>query len=251
MTKNVLINWWIVQDASEPWQTGLQDMATAVGEEINNFHDRVLFYIFVIAIAVLWVIMEIIKEYSGRKISHKYANHGTTLEIIWTITPALILITIAFPSFRLLYLLDEVIDPAITVKVIGHQWYWSYEYSDYGGENVETISYDSYMIPTEDLNTGDLRLLEVDNSVVLPVNTHIRVIITSADVIHSWAMPSLGVKVDAVPGRLNAASFLLKRDGVFYGQCSEICGAQHGFMPIVVESVALADYTGWIEAQFE
>ena len=173
MTKNVLINWWIVQDASEPWQTGLQDMATAVGEEINNFHDRVLFYIFVIAIAVLWVIMEIIKEYSGRKISHKYANHGTTLEIIWTITPALILITIAFPSFRLLYLLDEVIDPAITVKVIGHQWYWSYEYSDYGGENVETISYDSYMIPTEDLNTGDLRLLEVDNSVVLPVNTHI------------------------------------------------------------------------------
>jgi cytochrome c oxidase subunit 2 len=184
-----------------------------------------------------------------RAITHKYLTNGTTLEIIWTLTPALILVTIAFPSFKLLYLMDEVIDPSITVKAIGHQWYWSYEYSDYAGVGEESISFDSYMIPQEDLEMGQLRLLEVDNRVVLPVQTHIRVIITAADVLHSWAVPSLGIKCDAVPGRLNAVSFLIKRPGVYYGQCSEICGVQHAGMPIVVEAVSLDDYVNWVESQ--
>lgn len=132
-----------------------------------------------------------------------------------------------------------------------HQWYWSYEYSDYAGTGDESIAFDSYMVPTEDLELGQLRMLEVDNRVVLPVNTHVRVIITAADVLHSWAVPSLGIKTDAVPGRLNATSFLIKRPGVYYGQCSEICGVNHGMMPIVIEGVSLDDYVAWIETQLE
>lgn len=142
--------------------------------------------------------------------------------------------------------MDELTDPSITIKAIGHQWYWTYEYSDYSSSDDQSIVYDSYMIPEDDLDLGQLRLLEVDNRVVLPINTHIRVIITSADVLHSWAIPSLGVKCDAVPGRLNQISVFLKREGVFYGQCSELCGANHGFMPIVVEGVSLENYIDWV-----
>ena len=141
----------------------------------------------------------------------------TLIELIWTITPAFILIAIAFPSFRLLYLLDEVISPTITIKVVGHQWYWSYEYSDYVTENGDSIEFDSYMIPDSDLELGQFRLLEVDNKVIIPVDCHIRLIITSSDVLHSFAVPSLGVKLDACPGRLNQVSFLAERTGVFYG----------------------------------
>ena len=172
----------------------------------------------------------------------------TLIELIWTITPALILIAIAFPSFRLLYLLDEVISPTITIKVVGHQWYWSYEYSDYVNESGESIEFDSYMIPESDLELGQFRLLDVDNKVIVPVDTHSRLIITGADVIHSWAVPSLGMKIDAVPGRLNQTSILAERTGVFYGQCSEICGVWHGFMPIAVEAVSVQDYLAWINS---
>ena len=172
----------------------------------------------------------------------------TLIELIWTITPALILIAIAFPSFRLLYLLDEVISPTITIKVVGHQWYWSYEYSDYVNESGESIEFDSYMIPESDLELGQFRLLDVDNNVIVPVDTHIRLIVTGADVIHSWAVPSLGIKIDAVPGRLNQTSILAERTGVFYGQCSEICGVWHGFMPIAVEAVSVQDYLAWINS---
>lgn len=172
-------------------------------------------------------------------------EHHTLLEIIWTIIPSLILLAIAVPSFILLYSMDEIIDPSITIKAVGHQWYWSYEYSDYKVE-FDDIEFDSYMIPDEELEIGQLRLLEVDNPVVLPVNTHIRVILTSNDVLHSWAVPSLGVKTDCVPGRLNQVSIFLKRLGTFYGQCSEICGVNHGFMPIVVKSVTLDQYLSWL-----
>ena len=150
--------------------------------------------------------------------------------------PAVVLIFIAFPSLQLLYTMDEIIEPSLTIKAVGHQWYWSYEYSDY---DTEPLEFDSYMVPTSDLEQGDMRLLEVDNRVVIPINTHVRVLITGADVIHSWTVPSLGVKADAVPGRLNQVSFFLNRPGVFYGQCSEICGSEHSFMPIVVEGVSL------------
>ena len=172
---------------------------------------------------------------------------ATLIELIWTITPALILIAIAFPSFRLLYLLDEVISPTITIKVVGHQWYWSYEYSDYVTESGESIEFDSYMIPESDLELGQFRLLDVDNKVIIPVDCHIRLIITGADVIHSFAVPSLGLKIDAVPGRLNQSSIIAERTGLYFGQCSEICGVWHGFMPIVIEAVSVLDYLAWVD----
>jgi len=174
-------------------------------------------------------------------------NLMTLIELIWTITPALILIAIAFPSFRLLYLLDEVISPTITIKVVGHQWYWSYEYSDYVTESGESIEFDSYMIPESDLELGQFRLLDVDNKVIIPVDCHIRLIITGADVIHSFAVPSLGLKIDAVPGRLNQSSIIAERTGLYFGQCSEICGVWHGFMPIVIEAVSVLDYLAWVD----
>eukprot|EP01039_Chlorochromonas_danica_P010692 gene10692-11865_t len=147
---------------------------------------------------------------------------------------------------------DEIIDPVVTLKVVGHQWYWSYEYSDYATlEGGETLNFDSYMIPTSDLTVGTFRLLEVDNRVVLPIKTHIRVLVTAADVLHSWAIPSFGVKIDATPGRLSQISLFIKRQGVYYGQCSEICGVNHGFMPIVVRGVSTARFTKWIAAKLD
>ena len=163
---------------------------------------------------------------------------------------------VAVPSFALLYSVDEIIDPEMTLKAVGHQWYWSYEYSDHCNEEGEFINFDSYMLPTEDLvnldsTPGRLRLLEVDNRVLLPVETHIRVVITSADVLHCWAVPSLGVKLDACPGRLNQTSMYIKRVGRFFGQCSEICGVNHGFMPIDVDAVSREDYADWINLKLE
>lgn len=172
----------------------------------------------------------------------------TLIELIWTITPALVLIAIAFPSFRLLYILDEVISPVITIKISGHQWYWSYEYSDYVTESGDPIEFDSYLIPDDTLEEGQFRLLDVDNRCIIPVDCHIRLIMTGTDVIHSFAVPSLGLKVDTVPGRLNQSSILAERAGTFYGQCSEICGVWHGFMPIVVEAVSVQDYLAWIDS---
>ena len=149
------------------------------------------------------------------------------------------------PSFALLYSIDEVIDPSLTIKCVGHQWYWSYEYSDSANENG-SLNFDSYMIPEDELELGELRLLEVDNRVVLPTGTHIRVLITALDVLHSWAVPSLGIKVDSCPGRLNETSLFILREGVFYGQCSEICGVGHANMPIVVEAVKVQSYIDWL-----
>ena len=231
-------------DISQAWQLGFQDPASPVMSEIIHFHHYVMIYLSFILAAVAYIIGETLLAFSKNKrfISHKFLIHGTTLEIIWTITPAIILVLIAYPSFKLIYLIDEVIDAAITIKVVGHQWYWSYEYSDYADNAGQNILFDSYMIPTDDLSLGDLRLLEVDNQLVVPANTHIRCILTAADVIHSWAIPSLGVKLDCIPGRLNQTSFLAQRQGTFYGQCSEICGANHTFMPIVVKAVDLDQY---------
>jgi cytochrome c oxidase subunit 2 len=173
--------------------------------------------------------------------------HNTVLEIVWTIIPAIILILIALPSFALIYSVDEIVDPDITVKIIGHQWYWSYEmFLDLNfGNNQELsreINFDSYLIPEENLTSGSVRLLFTDNLLLLPSKQHIRLIITSSDVLHAWSVPSLGVKVDAVPGRLNQASIFFKRNGVFFGQCSELCGVGHGFMPIIVKAIALQDF---------
>ena len=240
----------IFNDAPHPWQIGFQDSAAPGFTGIVELHNTIFFYLVVISVGVFWVLTSIIYYYNSSKsaIVHKYLNHGTLIELIWTITPAFILIAIAFPSFRLLYLLDEVISPTITIKVVGHQWYWSYEYSDYINVSGESIEFDSYMIPDSDLELGQFRLLDVDNKVVIPTDTHIRLIVTGADVIHSFAVPSLGLKIDAVPGRLNQTSMLAERTGTFYGQCSEICGVYHGFMPIAIEAVSIQDYLAWIDA---
>ncbi|KAJ2955289.1 hypothetical protein NQZ79_g8689 [Umbelopsis isabellina] len=238
-------------DAPEPWQLGFQDGASPSYEGIVELHDQIMFYLVIILLGVTWVLSSIILNFNSNsnKIVHKYHNHGTLIELIWTITPAFVLIAIAFPSFKLLYLMDEVIDPAMTIKALGHQWYWSYEYSDFVNEDGESIEFDSYLVPTDELEEGQLRLLEVDNRVVVPVGTHIRFIVTGADVIHSFAVPALGLKIDAIPGRLNQTSVLVEREGVYYGQCSEICGVHHGFMPIAVEAVSLEKYLAWLNEQ--
>ncbi len=247
---NTLMSW---SDAPQPWQLGFQDSAAPGFTGLVTLHNTIAFYLILISVAVFWVLFSIMYNYSKlhNPIAHKYLTHGTVLELIWTITPALVLIAIAFPSFRLLYLMDEVISPTLTIKVVGHQWYWSYEYSDFITESGQSIDFDSYMIPESDLELGQFRLLDVDNRIIVPVDCHIRFIVTGADVLHAFAIPSLGLKLDAVPGRLNQVSFLTERTGTFYGQCSEICGVWHGFMPIVLESVSSTDFLIWVNSTSE
>lgn len=238
-------------DAPEPWKIGFQDGASPVFEGLTELHNAIFFYLVLIGLAVGWVIMSVVATFNSHKspISHRYYNHGTMIELIWTITPAFILIAIAFPSFKLLYLSDEVISPSITIKAVGHQWYWSYELSDFIDEAGDPIEFDSYIVPDSDLEDGQLRLLEVDNRLVVPVDTHIRIVTSGADVIHDFAVPALGLKIDSVPGRLNQSSVIIQREGVFYGQCSELCGPYHGFIPIVVEALPLDKYLVWLDAQ--
>jgi len=255
MVINLLLKFKFItwNDAPESWQLIFQDSASPSFEGITELHDQIIFYLIIIILGVTWIISSIILNfnYNNNKIIYKYYNHGTLIELIWTIIPAIILIAIAFPSFKLLYLIDEVIDPTITIKALGHQWYWTYEYSDFFNKKSESVEFDSYIVPTDELKKGQLRLLEVDNRILIPIDTHIRFIITGADVIHSFAVPSLGLKIDAVPGRLNQTSVLVEREGVYYGQCSEICGVIHGFIPIVVEAVSLEKYVNWLNEQIQ
>jgi len=240
-------------DAAEAWQMGIQDPATPSHEGMIFFHDYLMIFLIVIGFFVCWMLYQVVIFFNERSntIPQKF-THSSVLEIVWTIIPAVILLLIAIPSFTLLYSLDETIDPLITLKIVGHQWYWSYEYSDYATlEGGESLNFDSYMVNLDDLTYGSFRLLEVDNRVILPVNTHIRLLVTAADVLHSWAVPSFGIKVDAVPGRLSQASLFLKREGVYYGQCSEICGINHGFMPIVVKGVSVNTFITWITTKLD
>ena len=236
-------------DAPRPWGTYFQDSASPQMEALAELHDNIMFYLVIILFAVGWIMVSIVRTYVKNKISNKYLNHGTLIELIWTITPALILILIAFPSFKLLYLMDEVTDPNLTIFAEGHQWYWSYEYPDFLSDDNEELEFDSYLVPESDLEEGKLRMLEVDNRVILPELTHTRFIISSGDVIHSYACPSLGIKCDAYPGRLNQVSVLVNREGLFFGQCSEICGILHSSMPIVIESVSLEKFLSWLQEQ--
>jgi len=239
-------------DFAQAGQFLFQDPATPMMEGIINLHHDLLFLLIAIAVFVLWMIIRVLCQFNAtaNPKPSKIVQH-TVLEVVWTIIPTFFLMFIALPTFALIYAMDEVVSPGVTVKVIGHQWYWSYEYSDLTTpDNKDGIVFDSYMVPEEDLVKGELRLLEVDRRVVLPIETHIRLLITSADVLHCWTVPSLGVKIDACPGRLNQISLFIKRSGVFYGQCSEICGINHGFMPIVVEGVELGFYNKWVADQF-
>nr|AWB99566.1 cytochrome c oxidase subunit 2 [Anopheles aff. oswaldoi SPForm PGF-2018] len=216
---------------------GLQDSSSPLMEQLNFFHDHTLLILTMITILVSYIMGMLMFN----KFTNRFLLHGQTIEIIWTVLPAIILMFIAFPSLRLLYLMDEINTPSITLKSIGHQWYWSYEYSDF-----LNLEFDSYMIPTNELELNGFRLLDVDNRVILPMNNQIRILVTATDVLHSWTVPSLGVKVDATPGRLNQLNFLINRPGLFFGQCSEICGANHSFMPIVIESIPMNFFIKWI-----
>lgn len=239
-------------DIATPWGIYFQDSATPQMEGLIELHDNIMYYLVVILFAVGWILLSIVRNYIETKspIAHKYLIHGTLIELLWTITPAIILILIAFPSFKLLYLMDEVSDPSMSVLAEGHQWYWSYQYPDFLDSNGELIDFDSYIVPESDLEEGGLRMLEVDNRVYLPELTHVRFIVSAGDVIHSFAVPSLGIKCDAYPGRLNQVSLFINREGVFYGQCSEICGILHSSMPIVIESVNLEKFLLWLRGQF-
>ena len=238
-------------DCPEAWQLWIQDPATGLHEGMIFFHNYIMLFVVFIGVLVFFALEQIIKNFneeSSKKAPQTF-THSSVLEIVWTVFPALLLLLMAVPSFSLLYSLDELINPAITLKIVGHQWYWSYEYSDFAYSTLFSLgrlNFDSYMISTPELTEGALRLLEVDNRVILPINTHIRLLVTAADVLHSWAVPSFGIKVDACPGRLSQASLFIKREGVYYGQCSEICGVNHGFMPIVVKSVETPSYVFWV-----
>nr|YP_448793.1 cytochrome c oxidase subunit II [Testudo graeca]AAY62397.1 cytochrome c oxidase subunit II [Testudo graeca] len=221
---------------AHPFQLGFQDAMSPIMEELLHFHDHTLMIVFLISTLVLYIITLMMTT----KLTYTNTMNAQEVEMIWTILPAIVLITIALPSLRVLYLMDEINNPHLTIKAMGHQWYWTYEYTDY-----ENLEFNSYMTPIQDLPNGHLRLLEVDHRMVMPVESPIRMLISAEDVLHSWAIPSLGVKADAVPGRLNQSTFITTRSGVFYGQCSEICGANHSFMPIVVESVPLKHFESW------
>jgi len=235
---------FIFSDAPQRFQFGIQDPATASIEWLIALHDKVMISLAVVVTLIMFLLYElIVAKHSttlnftlNKKVpvSNKAFSHAQNLEIFWTVIPAFVLLGIAAPTFNLIYALDDLADPALVLKITGHQWYWSYEFSTAPGK---TTSFDSYLVNTDDLKFGNLRLLETNERLVLPHSTHIRLLITSADVLHSWTIPSFGVKVDACPGRLSQASIFIKRPGLYFGQCSEICGVNHGFMPIVVKSI--------------
>nr|WMY24302.1 cytochrome c oxidase subunit II [Nasutitermitinae sp.] len=220
----------------------LQDSASPVMEQLIFFHDHALMIMLMIITAVFYTMISIIQN----KQTSRFILEGQMTETLWTIAPAIILVFIAIPSLRLLYLMDEIHNPVMTLKTVGHQWYWSYEYSDF-----TKLEFDSYMVQQDDQPIDTFRLLDTDNRVVLPMNSPIRIIVTAADVLHSWTVPSLGVKTDATPGRLNQMSFSINRPGLLYGQCSEICGANHSFMPIVIESVSTNQFINWVSKMSE
>ena len=213
-------------------QIGIQDPGTKNLEGVIDQNERIMFYLIILLILVLWYLI-------SSFFNTNYVNlaHGNLIELIWTLTPAGILWGIGLPSLKLLYMMDEILDSEVTVKAIGNQWYWNYEITDNNDILIE-----SYMIDDSTLELGDLRLITVDNELILPINTSIRLLVTSNDVIHSFAIPSLGLKSDAIPGRLNATGLIIHRTSTYYGQCSELCGVLHGFMPICQKAVTINDY---------
>lgn len=233
--------------ASEPlpWQVNFQPAVTPVMERIADFHLLLLIIITLITVFVLGLLIYTVVKFSAKNnpVPSK-TTHNTAIEVLWTVVPVIILVIIAVPSFKLLYLSDVVPKADMTIKAIGNQWYWTYQYPDHG-----KFSFDANMIPDDELKKGQKRLLDTDASVVVPVNTTVRVQVTAADVLHAWAIPAFGVKIDAVPGRLNETWFKATSEGIYYGQCSELCGIKHGFMPIRVEVVSKSKFDAWAAVQ--
>jgi cytochrome c oxidase subunit II len=229
--------------APTPWQLNLQPPASPVAERIESLHDLLLIITAAISALVLALLAYVcIRFRASRNPTPSRRTHNSVIEVAWTAVPVLILVVIAIPSFRLLYFMDRVANPEMTLKAIGRQWYWSYEYPDHGG-----FTFDANMIADQDLKEGQLRLLDADNPVVLPVETDVRLLTTASDVLHSWAVPALGVKLDAVPGRINETWLHIDRPGIYYGQCSELCGIRHGFMPVMIEAVSKEDFEAWTQ----
>ena len=226
-----------------PWQIDFQPAATPVMEEIRAFNILISSMVYSVAAFILALMAYVVWRFNAKRhpVPTK-TTHNTMIELIWTVVPIVILVVIAVPSFKLLYYMDKPVDAEMTIKAIGQQFSWSYEYPDHGG-----FTFDAYMVPEEELKPGQPRLLETDTRVVLPVETTIRILVASNDVIHSWAVPAFGVKLDAVPGRLNETWVRIDREGTYYGQCSELCGSLHGFMPITVEAVSKEAFAVWVE----
>ena len=230
-------------DQPKEWQLGFQNAASETMRDIVNFHDKLLLPIIIaISVFVLFLMVYACIRFraSANPVPSK-RTHNVAVEVLWTLIPCLILIVMAVPSFKILYKQDTIPKAEVTVKAVGYQWYWGYEYPD------ENIIFESYMIEEEDLKPGQPRLLTVDNEIVVPVNKVVKVLITANDVLHAWALPSFGVKRDAVPGRINETWFKADRTGTFYGQCSELCGIKHAFMPITVNVVSQKEYDKWLE----
>ncbi|MBP7336815.1 cytochrome c oxidase subunit II [Niveispirillum sp.] len=231
--------------APQPKQLGLQPAASPVMEQLHDFHNILLWTIISIAVFVTLLLLYVMIRFNKRANPvPSTTTHHTWLEVAWTGIPVIILLLIAIPSFRVLYFMDKAPNPELTVKITGHQWYWSFEYPDHEG-----LAFESRMIPENEIQPGQLRLLEVDQRIIVPVGVDVRVLVTGADVIHSFAIPALGVKKDAMPGRLNETWFNVTREGVYYGQCSEICGTGHGYMPIAVEAVSKERFQEWLGQQ--
>jgi cytochrome c oxidase subunit 2 len=229
----------------QPWDFNFQPAVTPVAERVHGFHELLLVLITLITLFVLALLLYTLWRFSAKRNPvPSRTTHNTLLEMMWTVVPVVILVVIAVPSFKLLYFEDVVPKADMTVKAIGKQWYWTYEYPDHG-----KISFDSLIVPDDQIKPGQLRLLETDTSVVVPVDTTVRVVVTAEDVLHAWAMPAFGVKIDAVPGRLNETWFKATREGTYYGQCSELCGVNHGFMPIRVEVVSREKFNSWVAGQ--
>ena len=241
----LFLAWPTALFASEPkdWQLGFQKSASKSMDDIVWFHDYMLVPIITAITAfVLFLLLYVCVRYRASKnLVPSTTSHNTLIEVIWTLVPCLILIVMAVPSFKVLYSQDEIPKADVTIKAIGYQWYWGYEYPD------ENIIFDSYMIDEKDLKENQPRLLAVDNAVYVPVNKVVKVMITANDVLHAWALPSFGVKRDAIPGRINETWFKADRTGTFYGQCSELCGIKHAFMPITVNVVSEEEYNKWLE----
>ena len=230
-----------------PWSFLTQAAASPSAERIHEFHDMLVYIIIAITLFVLALLIIVIVRFNKRSnpVPSK-TTHNVLLEVLWTALPVVILIIIAIPSFKLLYYVDRTENPEMTIKVTGYQWYWGYEYPDHGD-----INFMAYMVPEDEINSeeGQLRLLSTDRAVVLPVNKNIQIDVTAADVLHSWAVPALGVKTDSVPGRLNSTWFKITKPGTYYGQCSELCGKDHAYMPIEIRAVSEEEFEQWILEQ--
>jgi cytochrome c oxidase subunit 2 len=246
MLGTVVAGLWSTNAAADqpvPWQIGLQDAVSPVMENITGFWDLLFWLCVVIAsfVLILMVICMVRFNAKANPVPSK-TTHNTLIEVAWTVVPILILVVIAIPSFRYLYYADKAVDAEMTIKALGYQWYWGYEYPDHGG-----LAFDATMKEAEDLGEGELRLLTTDEVLYVPVDTKIRLLVTGMDVIHAWAIPAFGIKLDGVPGRVNEAWFQVDKPGTYYGQCSELCGSRHGFMPIMVKAVSKKEFADWVE----